>query len=132
MALHSRVYVSLCLLAVLITGFPALVQAAVLPDLIIEDVRIDASNPSLLHVKVANIGMLAATQTELSLWIEREGVTTATTITTPLLKTGARQWLVVALGMRPLRTDRILLQIDDPHRLNESNETNNLYIYPER
>jgi len=131
MTVYSRVGVSLCLLAVLIPALPSTVQATVLPDLIIEDVRIDASNPSLLHVKVANIGLLAATHTQLSLLIEREGVTTSTTITTPMLKTGARQWLVVALGMRPLRTDRIILRIDDPDRLEESDETNNLYVYPE-
>ncbi len=127
---YSRIAASLCLSAALITAWPSLVQAAILPDLIIEDVRIDASNPSLLHVKVANIGMLAATQTELSLLIEREGVTTSTTVTTPLLKTGARQWMVVALGMRPLRTDRIILRIDDPSRLQEADETNNMYVYP--
>ena len=131
MTLCSRVNLSACLLAVVIAALPSFARAAVLPDLIIEDVRIDASNPSLLHVKVANIGLLAATSTQLSLWIEREGVSTSTTVTTPLLKTGARQWMVVALGMRPLRTDRIILQIDDPARLNEADETNNLYVYPE-
>ena len=118
-------------MAALMAAWPAIGQAANLPDLIIEDVRIDASNPSLLHVKVANIGLLAATQTQLSLQIEREGVTHSTTVTTPLLKTGARQWLVVALGLRPLRTDRIILRIDDPPRLEEADETNNVYMYPE-
>jgi len=63
--------------------------------------------------------------------IEREGVTHSTTVTTPLLKTGARQWLVVALGLRPLRTDRIILRIDDPPRLEEADETNNVYVFPE-
>jgi hypothetical protein len=131
MAAYPCNTLSLCFLTALMTASPAIGQAANLPDLIIEDVRIDASQPSLLHVKVANIGLLAATQTELSLLIEREGVTHSTTVTTPLLKTGARQWLVVALGLRPLHTDRIMLRIDDPPRLEEANEINNGYLYPE-
>jgi hypothetical protein len=131
MATHFHVIPLLFLSAALTTGIPAIAQAENLPDLIIETVRIDASNPSLLRVKVANVGMLAATPTQLSLLMEREGETSSSMVTTPMLKTGERQWIVVALGMRPLRTDRIMLRIDDPDRLLEADEANNLFIYPE-
>ncbi len=89
-------------------------RAEVLPDLTIELARIEPSNPSVMRVKVANIGFLAAAPTQLTLLIERQEETRSTTVTTPLLKAGDRQWMVVALGMRPLPTDRVWLRIDDP------------------
>jgi hypothetical protein len=104
-------------------------RAEILPDLIIELARIEASNPSVMRVKVANVGFLAATATQITLLIEREGKSYTTTVTTPLLKAGDRQWMVIALGMRPVRTDRVLLQIDDPDWLEESDEANNLYVF---
>jgi hypothetical protein len=106
-------------------------HAEILPDLIIEQARIEPSNPSLLRVKVANVGFLAAASTQLSLYIERQKETTATTVTTPLLKAGDRQWMVIALGMRPLRTDRVVLRIDDPDWLEEADESNNDFYYPQ-
>ena len=106
-------------------------QAEILPDLIIEQARIEPSNPSLMRVKVANVGFLAATSTQLSLLIERQDETTSTTVTTPLLKAGDRQWMVIALGMRPVPTDRVVLRIDEPGWLDESDESNNEFIYPE-
>jgi hypothetical protein len=106
-------------------------RAEILPDLVIEMARIEPSNPSVMRIKVANVGFLAATSTQLSLQIERQGETTSTTVTTPLLKAGDRQWMVVALGMRPLPTDRVWLRIDDPDWLKESDEGNNEFLYPD-
>jgi hypothetical protein len=106
-------------------------QAEILPDLIIEQARIEPSNPSLMRVKVANVGFLAATSTQLSLLIERQDETTSTSVTTPLLKAGDRQWMVIALGMRPVPTDRVVLRIDEPGWLDESDESNNEFLYPE-
>jgi hypothetical protein len=106
-------------------------QAEILPDLVIEQARIEPSNPSLMRVKVANVGFLAATSTQLSLLIERQDETTSTTVTTPLLKAGDRQWMVIALGMRPVPTDRVVLRIDEPGWLHESDESNNEFLYPE-
>ncbi len=105
-------------------------RAQILPDLVIELARIEPSNPSVIRVKVANVGFLAATSTQLTLLIERQEETRSTTVTTPLLKAGDRQWMVVALGMRPLPTDRVWLRIDDPDWLEESDEGNNVYFYP--
>ena len=105
-------------------------RAETLPDLVIELARIEPSNPSVIRVKVANVGFLAATSTQLTLLIERQEETRSTTVTTPLLKAGDRQWMVVALGMRPLPTDRVWLRIDDPDWLEESDEGNNVYFYP--
>lgn len=106
-------------------------QAEILPDLIIEQARIEPSNPSVMRIKVANVGFLAATSTQLTLLIERHEETISTTVTTPLLKAGDRQWMMVALGMRPLKTDRVWLRIDDPDWLEESDESNNEFLYPE-
>ncbi len=100
-----------------------------LPDLVIEDARIEPSNPSLLRVKVANVGILAAAQTELTLTIRREGEIRTTTVGVPLLKAGDRQWLSIALGLRAVRTDEVVLRIDDPPRLEESDEANNAFVY---
>jgi len=108
---------------------PLPARAEIQPDLIIELARIEPSNPSVMRVKVANVGFLAATTTQITLLIEREGKSYTSTVTTPLLKAGDRQWMVIALGMRPVRTDRVLLQIDDPDWLEESDEGNNLYVY---
>jgi hypothetical protein len=117
------------LLSLSLMVFAEISQADILPDLTIEDARIEASNPSLMRVKVANLGFLAAASTELSLYIEREGETRSTTVTTPLLKAGNRQWMVIALGLRPLRTDRVYLRIDDPDWMEESDESNNVFVY---
>jgi len=130
---HHRTITSLIYsLAACATLVPAFAHAQILPDLIIELARIDASNPSLLRVKVANTGMLAATPTQISLMMEREGETSSSMVTVPMLKAGERQWIVIAMGMRPLRTDKIILHIDDPDRLYESDETNNRFLYPEQ
>lgn len=115
-------------LAVIAFAWPE-ARAEILPDLTIELARIEPSNPSVIRVKVANIGFLAATSTQLTLLIERQEETRSTTVTTPLLKAGDRQWMVVALGMRPLPTDRVWLRIDDPDWLEESDEDNNDYIF---
>ena len=104
-------------------------RAEILPDLIIELARIEPSNPSVMRIKVANVGFLAATSTQLTLLIERQDETRSTTVTTPLLKAGDRQWMTVALGMRPVPTDRVWLRIDDPDWLEESDESNNDYVY---
>lgn len=118
-------------LASFVMGSPS-ARAEILPDLIIEQARIEASNPSVMRIKVANVGFLAATSTQLTLLIERQDETISTTVTTPLLKAGDRQWMMVALGMRPTRTDRVLLRIDDPDWLAESDETNNHFYYPQQ
>lgn len=125
-----RTHIATVLLSLLAAGVATSAKAEVLPDLLIEAARIEASNPSLMRVKVANQGFLAATATQLSLTIEREGETRTTQVTTPLLKAGDRQWMVVALGMRPLRTDRVYLNIDDGNWLEESDEDNNRFIWP--
>ncbi|HET6566277.1 MAG TPA: CARDB domain-containing protein [Xanthomonadales bacterium] len=104
-------------------------RAEILPDLVIELARIEPSNPSVMRIKVANVGFLAATSTQLTLLIERQEETRSTTVTTPLLKAGDRQWMMVALGMRPVPTDRVWLRIDDPDWLEESDESNNDFVF---
>ena len=39
-------------------------------------------------------------------------------------------WLAVALGIHPLRTYGVILRIDDGDWLDESDESNNEFIYP--
>ena len=103
--------------------------AEILPDLVIESARIEKGIPSRMRFKVANIGLLAATSTQLTLQVTREGETISSMVTTPLLKTGDRQWLMVVLDFLPVSTDRVLLRIDDPNWLEESDENNNTFVF---
>ena len=104
-------------------------RAAVLPDLVIESARIEKGIPSRLRIKVANIGLLAATSTQISMQLTRQGQTITSMVTTPLLKTGERQWMMVVFDLQPLPTDRVVLHIDDPDWLEESDESNNTFIF---
>ena len=103
--------------------------AEILPDLVIETARIEQGIPSRLRIKVANIGLLAAAPTQLTLQVTRQGETVSSTVTTPLLKTGDRQWMMVVVGLRPVPTDHVLLRIDDPDWLEESDENNNAFVF---
>ena len=105
--------------------------AEILPDLVIETARIEKGIPSRMRIKVANIGLLAATSTQLTLEITRRGETVSSMVTTPLLKTGDRQWMMVVLDFLPVSTDHVLLRIDDPDWLEESNENNNYFVFQE-
>ena len=115
-------------LSSLVLALPA-APAEILPDLVIETARIEKGIPSRMRIKVANIGLLAATSTQLTLQVTREGETISSMVTTPLLKTGDRQWMMVVLDFLPVTTDRVLLRIDDPDWLEESNENNNSYVF---
>ena len=117
-------------LSSLVLVLPA-APAEILPDLVIETARIEKGIPSRMRIKVANVGLLAATSTQLTLQITREGETISSMVTTPLLKTGDRQWMMVVLDFLPVSTDHVLLFIDDPDWLEESNENNNYFVFQE-
>ncbi|HMB59745.1 MAG TPA: CARDB domain-containing protein [Xanthomonadales bacterium] len=98
-------------------------------DLFIEDVQLTPSRPTQLRVRVANQGLLAATQTELQVYMEGPAGSQTITAPVPLLKAGDRQWLVIYVGS-PLAEARILtLHIDQPSQIDEIDEGNNIFVY---
>jgi hypothetical protein len=98
-------------------------------DLIIEDVQLTPSRPTQLRIRVANQGLLAATPTELRVHLEGPKGTETITAPVPLLKAGARQWLVVYVNS-PLAQARLLtIDIDQPSLIDELDEANNYYVY---
>jgi subtilase family serine protease len=126
-------------LVVAVVGlFAALPLASALPDgaahmkadLTIEDVQVAPANPGRLRVRVANQGLSPAVETQLTLIYQRGADVEVRSAVVPMLKTGERQWLVVEGGSLLRQADKVLLQIDDPDRVDESDEANNGAEFP--
>jgi subtilase family serine protease len=94
-------------------------------DLTIEDVQVAPANPGRLRVRVANQGLSPAVETQLMLIYHRGGDVETRSAVVPMLQTGERQWLVVEGGTLLREADKVLVRIDDPDRVNESDEANN-------
>lgn len=102
---------------------------AVQADLTIEDAQLAPANPNRLRVRVANRGLAPAVETHLTLVYHRAGKATAMTAPVPLLQAGERQWLIVEVGAPLAAADQVVLQIDEPASVIESDETNNTYVW---
>jgi len=98
-------------------------------DLFIEDVQLTPSRPTQLRVRVANQGLLAATQTELQVYLEGPEGPQTITAPVPLLKAGDRQWLVIYVGSPLAEARNLTLHIDQPSQIDELDEVNNIYVY---
>ena len=118
--------------------FAALPLAAALPegaahmkaDLTIETVQVAPANPGRLRVRVSNQGLSPAVETQLTLVYQRGGDAEVRSAVVPMLQTGERQWLVVEAGSLLREADKVLLHIDDPDRVDESDEANNGAEFP--
>lgn len=99
-------------------------------DLTIESVQVAPANPGRLRVRVANQGLSPAVETEITLVYQRGGDTEVRSAVVPMLQTGERQWLVVEGGSLLREADKVLLHIDDPDRVDESDEANNGAEFP--
>jgi subtilase family serine protease len=97
-------------------------------DLFIEDVQLTPSRPTQLRVRVANQGLLAATQTEMQVYIEGSNGTEEITAPVPLLKAGDRQWLVIYVGSTVAEARVLTLHIDQPSLIDELDEQNNVFV----
>ena len=102
---------------------------AVQPDLTIEDAQLAPANPNRLRVRVANRGLAPAVDTHLTLVYHRAGKATAMTAPVPLLQAGERQWLIVEVGAPLAAADEVVLQIDEPPQVFESEERNNTFSW---
>jgi len=100
---------------------------AVQADLTIEDAQLAPANPNRLRVRVANRGLAPAVETEVTLVYHRKGKATAMVAPVPLLQAGERQWLIVEVGAPLAEADQVVLHIDEPARIVESDEGNNTY-----
>jgi hypothetical protein len=105
---------------------------AVQPDLTIEDAQLAPANPNRLRVRVANRGLGPAVATEMTLIYHRDGKATAMVAPVPLLQAGERQWLIVEVGAPLAAADEVILQIDEPAWVIESDERNNTYRWSYR
>jgi subtilase family serine protease len=99
-------------------------------DLTIEAVQVAPANPGRLRVKVANQGLSPAVETQLVLIYHHGDDVAVRSAVVPLLETGERQWLVVEGGTLLREADKVLLRIDDPDRVDESDEANNGAEFP--
>lgn len=99
-------------------------------DLTIESVQVAPANPGRLRVRVANQGLSPAVETLLTLIYQRGGDSEVRSAVVPMLQTGERQWLVVEAGSQLREADKVLLHIDDPDRVDESDEANNGAEFP--
>jgi subtilase family serine protease len=99
-------------------------------DLTIESVQVAPANPGRLRVRVANQGLSPAVETQLTLMYRRGGDAEVRSAVVPMLQTGERQWLVVEGGSLLREADKVLLKIDDPDRVAESDEANNGAEFP--
>lgn len=102
---------------------------AVQADLTIEDAQLAPANPNRLRVRVANRGLAPAVETHLTLVYHRAGKATAMTAPVPLLQAGERHWLIVEVGAPLAEADQVVLQIDEPPAVIESDETNNTHVW---
>ena len=114
----------------LLLGFPESQAASsrVKADLFVEDIQLTPSRPTQLRVRVANQGLLAATPTELKVYLEGSEGYEEITAPVPLLKPGDRQWLVIYTRSPLAEARRLSLRIDEPSQIDEADEDNNLFV----
>jgi hypothetical protein len=104
-------------------------HAALQPDLVIEDAQVAGANPNRLRVRVANRGLAPAVETQLTLVYQRGGESATMAAPIPLLLAGERQWFIVEVGASLVEADQVILRIDEPPRVAESDENNNRYVF---
>lgn len=102
---------------------------AVQADLTIEDAQLAPANPNRLRVRVANRGLAPAVETNITLVYHRNGKATSMVAPVPLLQAGERQWLIVEVGAPLAAAAEVVLHIDEPPAVIESDETNNTYVW---
>lgn len=105
------------------------IRSALQPDLVIVDAQVAPANPNRLRVRVANQGLAPAAETRIELVYRRASRETAMSAAVPFLETGERQWLIFEVGAPLAEADEIRLRIDEPHRVIESNELNNGFVF---
>jgi hypothetical protein len=102
---------------------------ALQPDLVIEDAQVAGANPDRLRVRVGNRGLAPAVETQITLTYQRGEESATMTAPIPLLQAGERQWFIVEIGASPAEADRVVLHVDEPSRVAESDEGNNRYLF---
>jgi hypothetical protein len=102
---------------------------ALQPDLVIEAAEVAGANPNRLRVRVANQGLAPAVETQLTLVYQRGGESAQMAAPIPLLQAGERRWFIVEVGAPLLEADRVVLRIDEPPVVAESDEGNNRYLF---
>lgn len=107
------------------------IRSTLQPDLVIVDVQSVPANPNRLRVRVANQGLAPAVESWMELVYVRGGKATPMSAAVPLLQAGERQWLVFEMGAPAADADRLVLRIDEPPRVIESDESNNGFVFKE-
>ncbi|RPH97055.1 MAG: hypothetical protein EHM68_09645 [Lysobacterales bacterium] len=102
---------------------------ALQPDLIIEDAQVAGANPNRLRVRVANRGLAPAAETQITLVYQRGEGSARMAAPIPQLQAGERQWFIVEVGASLAEADRVVLRIDEPPQVAESDENNNRYLF---
>lgn len=104
-------------------------SGALRPDLVIEDAQVAGANPNRLRVRVANRGLAPAVETQITLTYQRGEESALIVAPIPLLQAGERQWFIVEVGASLTEADRVVLRIDEPPQVAESDENNNRYLF---
>jgi hypothetical protein len=105
------------------------IRSALQPDLVIVDAQVAPANPNRLRVRVANQGLAAAADTRMELRYHRNGKAWPMSAAVPSLRAGERLWLILEVGAAPANADAVMLRIDEPSRVIESDERNNAYRF---
>jgi hypothetical protein len=104
-------------------------SGALQPDLVIEDAQVAGSSPNRLRVRVANRGLAPAVETQITLVYHRGEESALMAAPIPLLLAGQRQWFIVEVGASLAGADTVVLHVDEPPRVAESDEGNNGYVF---
>lgn len=118
-----------CIGLAALAGAAAATPPQILPDLAIVDAQFAAANPDRLRIRVANLGLAPAVESRIELTYWQGGAKTTMSAAVPRLLAGERQWLAMVVGMLPAEVDAVLLRIDEPSVIIESDEENNVYVY---
>jgi outer membrane biosynthesis protein TonB len=101
-------------------------QAGVLlPDLRILNALVDPSKPKEVKVRVANTGQGASAATGARVWVLPQGKAWYGLV--PPLAAGQDTWTTVQADMPVLAAQKVYARVDDPDKVEESNEGNNGY-----
>jgi len=99
------------------------------PDLTIESVQVDSNDDRKLRIQIINKGNANAKACNMKVFYHRSGeVMVRGTGVSPILA-GETLWVLMDVGSPIPAASKVILRVDAPNRVRESNEANNSYTY---
>ncbi len=99
------------------------------PDLTIESAHPDTNDNRKMRIQIINKGNANAKACNMKIFYHRSGKVMVRSIAVSPIPAGETLWVLMDIGAPVSAASKVILRVDSPNRVRESNEANNSYTY---